>query len=407
MTTQKKLLVAALTLALPFAALAQPTVTGRVFGLLNLNLQNTRQSGVANRFAISTDSSNVGWLGDAEIQPWLKLLARCETTANINGISLSGICNRNSRVGVSTDWGTVFYGNWDTPFKAVAYGTKADDPFLDTDVFGYQSIMGSPGFNYRSGTFVTGPGTTVGGFDVRAGNSVAYWSPNIVGLSLKGQWSVNEFKNTSGTLSPWLFSVALNYDKGPLSLLVVYELHNDSFALNTVNGSTTRQFGATAANPTSIPSADWAWRAGAGYELTSFLGSTRVGVLVDQLTLGQDGAPAGAVKEYQRLAWQVAFTQRIGNHEFRARYSMADSGDCQLVGVGTCSTNGYGAQDLTLGYAYYLAKNAHVFLSFVKIFNDTRAQYTFGVGGETSTVAGVTTPGSDPSALGLGLRYAF
>src|SRR5712692_8834338 len=75
------------------AALAQPTVTGRVFGLLNLNLQNTRQSGVANRFAISTDSSNVGWLGDAEIQPWLKLLARCETTANINGISVSGVCN--------------------------------------------------------------------------------------------------------------------------------------------------------------------------------------------------------------------------------------------------------------------------------------------------------------------------
>ncbi len=406
MTTQKKLLVAALTLSVPSAALAQTTITGRVFGTLNVNLQNTRQNGVANRFAVSTDSSNVGWLGDVELYPWLKAVARCETSANIDGISVSGICNRNSRVGLSTDWGTLFYGNWDTPFKAVTYGTKADDPFLSTDVFGYQGIMGSPGFNYRSGTFVTAPGTTVGGFDVRAGNSVAYWSPNVMGLGLKAQWSVNEYKNASGSLSPMLFSVALNYDNGPISFLAVYERHDDSFALNAMNG-TTRQFGATAANPTTVSSADSAWRAGAGYELTSPIGSTRLGVLVDQLTLGQDGAPTGAVKEYKRLAWQVALTQRIGSHEFRARYNMALSGDCQLVGVATCSTNGYGARDVALGYAYYFAKSTQVFLSYAKIFNEEKAQYTFSVGGDTSAVAGQTFPGSDPSALGLGVRYAF
>jgi predicted porin len=415
MMAQRKLLAAALIVALPLSALAQaaapaaaPAASVGLYGTLNLNLQTTRQQGVAARYAVSTDSSNVGVRAQADVAFGLKAVGQCETTANIDGIGTSGICNRNSRVGLSGAFGTLFYGNWDTAFKAVAYGTKADDPFFSTDVYGYQSIMSSPGFNYRSGAFVQAPGGTVGGFDVRAGNSVGYWSPKVSGLSAKGQWSVNESESANGIISPTLYSIAANYDLGPISLLATYERHEDAFALNFINGGAARAFTSTAANPTTVSSLDWGWRLGAGYELgLPGLGALTIGALFEQLTLGQDTAPTGALKEYKRWALQGAAKLRAGGAELRLRYNVADKGDCKLVGGGSCSTDGYAAHEWTFGAGYYFAPTAQVYLSYAKIYNDRNAQYTFGVAGETNFVAGRTARGSDPDALGLGIRYAF
>lgn len=411
MPLKKKLRVAALSIVLPLSALAQagakPAVSVGFYGTLNVNLQTTRQQNVAARYAVSTDSTNVGIRSEADVAFGLKVLAQCETSAAVDGIGPSGICNRNSRIGLSNQYGTLFYGNWDTPYKAAAYGTKADDPFMNTDVFGYQGIMGSPGFNYRSGAFVGAASGTVGGFDVRAQNSVAYWSPKFNGLSGKVQWSVNEFENANGILSPTLYSVGINYDQGPISLLAAYDRHEDSFALAFANGPTPRPFGVAVANNTNVSSLDTAWRLGAGYELAlARLGTLTVGALFEQLTLGQETAPTGAVQEYKRWAVQGAAKLRNGNHEFRARYSFADAGDCKIVGGAACSTSGYGAQMYAIGYAYYLATSTQVYVSYARIENDRNARYTFSIGGSPN-VAGATLPGGDPQALGLGIRYAF
>lgn len=413
MTFDKKLRVAALTIVLPLSALAQAGKPGPIsvgfYGTLNVNLQTTRQQGTSARFALSTDSTNFGIRSEADVAFGLKALAQCETSANVDGNGPSGICNRNSRIGLSdARYGTLFYGNWDTPYKAAAYGTKADDPFMNTDVFGYQGIMGSPGFNYRSGAFVTAVGGAVGGFDVRAGNSVAYWSPKFSGISGKVQWSVNEFENANGILSPTLYSLAINYDQGPLSLLAAYDRHEDSYALALVNpNAANRAFGAAANNNNGESSLDSAWRLGAGYELPlAKLGTLTVGGLFEQLILNQDTAPTGAVQEFKRWAFQLAGKLRTGNHEFRARYNVADAGDCTLVGGGPCSTSGYGAQMYTIGYAYHLATSTQVYASYTRIENQRNARYTLSIGGST-VVAGNTPPGADPQALGVGVRYAF
>jgi hypothetical protein len=61
---------------------------------------------------------------------------------------------------------------------------------------------------------------------------------------------------------------------------------------------------------------------------------------------------------------------------------------------------------IALGYAYHLAKSAQVYLHWARIRNDINSQYTFTIGGSPA-VAGATTRGSDPKALGFGIRYAF
>ena len=197
--TAFRMLIATLALTLSASALAQAPAApaeppkaplATVYGTLNVNFQYAEASDatagsasdVSGRTAVSIDSSNIGVRGGLDVEHGLKVVYQCETQASLDGMDVRGLCNRNSRVGLSSNFGTLFYGNWDAPFKAAAYGTKADDPFGNTDVFGYQGIMGSPGFNVRSGAFTGG---VQAGFDLRAANSVAYWSPKFAGFSFK------------------------------------------------------------------------------------------------------------------------------------------------------------------------------------------------------------------------------
>ena len=424
-------LAVALALAtVPFLALAQaPAEPAKpaeppkpalysFYGTLDANVHYTTASGattatqdVAGRTAVSFDSSNIGIRGTLKVDDSIGATYQCETSASGDGIGPAGICNRNSRVGVTGNWGTLWYGNWDTPFKAAAYGTKVDDPFNKTDVYGFQAIMGSPGFNYRSGAFSTASNTTITGFDLRAQNSIGYHSPKFSGVSLKLQYSVNEFMNATGTQSPYLYGAVLNWDYGPFSVFVAYEDHEDAFALVAINGAAGANFGSTAANTAgsatvSNHTSDNAIRGGLGYQLDWSLGATTLSAMVDQVTLTQDGAPTGAVKEYKRLAWQVALKHRAGDHEIRARYSMADDGDVTLAGASSVAATDYGASMLALGYAYFFAPSFNVYLHYAQITNKDNAQYTLTIGGSPA-VAGATPKGADPMAVGLGIRYSF
>jgi predicted porin len=395
------------------AAPAPPAVS--LYGTLNVNFQTSKAEGattatqdVSSRMAVSTDSSNIGVRGSAGLLHDLKATFQCETSAALDGIGPAGICGRNSRVGLESPWGTLWYGNWDTPFKASAYGTKADDPFQNTDVFGYQSILGSPGFNYRSSGWKVATATAIGGFDVRASNSVGYWSPKYEGVSLKLQYSASEFKSATppNTMIPELWSAVINYDNYGFSIFAAYDRHDHAFALNTVNAAAGGAFGSTAGNPTTIPTHDDAWRVGAGYQLDTEAGATTLGATFEMLKLEQERAPTGAITKYERQAFQVALKHRYGNHELRARYSMADKGTCSLAGGAACTTTNYAAAMIAVGYAYHLGPSTQTYLYYGQIMNEDNAQYTFTIGGAPA-VAGATPRGADPQALALGIRHAF
>jgi predicted porin len=388
----------------PTAAAPTPKASVTVYGTLNGNFQITQAKGATNpaesvvaRNAVSIDSSNVGVRAQADLGNGLGVTAQCETSASFDGIDAKGICSRNSRVGVTSAYGTLFFGNWDTPFKGATAGTKVDDPFLSTDVFGYQSIIGSPGYNYRSGAWSTASDTKIAGFDVRASNSVGYHSPKWSGVSVKLQYAASEFASATGSSIPQLASVAVNFDHEGLSLLAASEVHWDSYGLSTIAG-----------NATTHGTRDVAGRVGAGYQLDSPFGATTLSVLADLLAYGQENAAVNAVKSYSRFAWQIAAKHRYGDHELRARFDAAGEADATLASGSTAaySTRGTGAKQLTLGYAYHLSKAAQAYLSYTRLANDKAATYTLTIGGSPA-VAGATKAGADPQALALGLRYSF
>jgi predicted porin len=425
------------------APAAAPTVT--VYGTFNVNTQWTRSvnatvgvpggatsalvtaagRNISPRLAVSTDSTNFGVRAALPFSPWAKAIAQCETSANVDGIAASGICNRNSQLGVSGGFGTLFFGNWDTPFKSVWYGTKVDDPFGNTDVFDRAGLMGSPGYNVKSSAWKAATGDVISGFNLRAQNSVAYWTPSFSGLSAKFQYGTNEFKNTVGDVSPKLWSANVVYDRGPFSLVGAYESHEWGYGLVGFNAAATgttapqnaatRTFGATAVNTAAAHTEDYAWRVGAGYELKTAFGATTPNFVFEQVKFMQPRAVAGAIKEYDHYAWSASLKHRAGNHELRGRYDRANAGGCKLSGPGACSTKDTGSDMITAGYAFYFAPTAQVYLTWTQIRNDRLAQYSFATagaaaiagGGSAANTRGTVLPGQDPQALALGMRYAF
>jgi predicted porin len=426
MTSLKKL-TAVLAVSLPLAAVAQapaaPAAPAKplyqIYGTLNVNFQVSEATGsfapsatgaltaaapandVKYRFGVSSDSTNIGIRGTADVAHGLGVVYQCETAASID-LSAGSLCGRNSRLGLSSGFGTLFYGNWDTPYKAAWYGTKADDPFGNTDVFDAAGIMGSPGFKTKSSAGVTGAAPAAatfmtptalgsnGTFAVRAANSVAYHSPKVMGATFRAQYSANEFADNDLVLSPELYSAGVNYDMGPFSVLAAYERHMDWNGQRTV---------------------DDGWKAGVGYELGTPFGTTTIAVNGELLTFKNDAATGAALEEWSRIAGFVGLKHRTGNHEFRARYSLADQGDCDLANGATCNLDRRtGAQQYALGYAYHLSKAAQVYGFWTQIENEARASYTFATAGIAAITPGTATspgPGADPWAAGLGMRYAF
>lgn len=391
----------------PAKPAAAPAPLVQVYGTLNVNLQYTQASGatasnadVAARWAIGTDSTNVGVRGTVELlSPNYKGVYQCETQANLDGEDVRALCNRNSRVGISAPWGTLWLGNWDTPYKNSHYGTKADDPFGNTDVFGFQGVMGSPGYGVRSSAFNSSPAAAFSAsFDQRAANSVGYWSPKFNGLSAKVQYSVDELSPATGTVRPQLLSVGLNFDMGPLSIVATAEYHEDAYGIRVIN----------TANSSVLPSKDLAWRLAAGYELGLGIGKLTLMGMFEQLQYGMEDAAAG-FKDYSRMAWVVGAKFRAGDHELRARYSQALAPSITPA-TGTTLPAGaednLGAMNYSLGYAYHFGKTTQLFLFYTQIKNEDAARYAFGLGG-AAAVAGNIPAGSDPTAAGGGIRLAF
>jgi len=426
----------------PAVAIAQVTV----YGTANVNLQSTEASGatsatsnVKSRLGVSVDSSNVGVRAALKVNDMLSGVAQCETSANVDGIAGAVLCNRNSRVGLTFTYddgkktiGTLFYGNWDTPYKAAAYGTKADDPFGNTDVFDAASIVQSPGFNTKTGAYSVASNTVVTSFALRAQNAVAFHSGVFPGgLSFRLHYTTNEFKASGSPVgavlqNPELYSAAVNWESGTLipmaacSAFGAWEQHKDGFGLLGINPApatgayTLNRFGATAANSAGTATAalhttDTGLRFGAGCEVPLTPVTITVGGVYEMLTFEQSAAVTGSLKKYDRNAWHAGLKlvfPWVFPIEIRGRYSVADKGSASIAGGAASSTTDYGASMLAAGAAIHLAPTLQVYAFYTQITNDRNAQYTFGTAG-AAAVAGATPVGADPQAFGLGARMAF
>lgn len=72
-----------------------------------------------------------------------------------------------------------------------------------------------------------------------------------------------------------------------------------------------------------------------------------------------------------------------------------------------CSTNGLGAKHWYVGYSYAFSKRTDVFAVYAQVENERSAQYGLLPNVGTTSGNGITAPGADTVAVGLGIIHTF
>jgi predicted porin len=357
------LVAACMALSSSYAAAQASSV--QIYGRLNIALENVRNSADAKgQRTIATRESNnrsvLGFRGSEELGDGLKAIYQVEGTLSLD-TGAGSIAARDTRVGVEGTLGTIFAGNWTTPYNSA---TASLDPFYPTTA-GYMSIMGNGSASTTDNSIDTAS------FDRRQQNSVHYWSPNWNGFSVRLAQGLNEEAPASGA-KPSLTSAAAIYERGPLFATVTHERHHEYQGLGRNDRGT---------------------KIAAAYRF----GHTRIAAVAEKL------AYETATGALERTSYYLSATHQIGAHGLRFGLAKAGDGEgssTQKIGFIKKGAD-TGAIHYTLGYDYNLSKRTSVFAYYTRLDNDRNAVYDFAI---NSLGAGA---GATVSGTALGIRHAF
>lgn len=345
---------------------------------------------------VVSNTSNLGFRGTEDLGNGLKAVWQIENQVNVAGETAPSpvFGSRNTRVGLSsTNWGTLFMGNWDTPYKAAQIVVN---PFVAVNPFD-DYLIGNPGFGTPGTTTQSGRAASKAdaSFSRRQGNSVQYWSPSLAGFSVRADYSFGEGRTAaSGApsgINPAILSASVNYTNGPFSLSYAYEQHRDYFGLSQLGGSA----GATASNSGSHDEGNMLV---AIYQLPT---DTRVGLILERLSYHNDDSAAAAVTDYKRNAVYALVQQRFGPHQAWLSLGKASAGSCAANNT-ACSTNGLGATQWSVGGAYGFSKHTQVYAAYYGIQNQQSASYVIA-----GAPAGAASPGASSRGIGAGILHSF
>jgi predicted porin len=349
-----------------------------------------------NRFRVTSGTSNIGFRGELRFTESIKAWFQVESMVNPDGdqsVYAAPWASRNSAVGLAGPFGTLFIGQWETPYyyAAVFVGpTRGLNPFDN-------AVTGNPGFNIPIVTTQGGRATSRADatFIRRQGNSIQYWTPTWHGLSARLAAGLNESRTrasaTEPGTNPWILSALASYDVGPLSVRYAYQMHLDYFGLSWLGGSS----GVTLTNPSSRDD---------GHEIVAWVKlptGTRVAGIAERLTYRTDEMTAGLVNSYQRDAIMGAFQQRIGEHTLWGSIGLAQAGRCTMAGGAPCTTNGLDGRQWSVGYTYSPAKTVDIYASVYELANGRSGTHAF-----FPPVVPIA-PGSTTRAAGVGILYIF
>jgi predicted porin len=130
-----------LAAALGFSALAHADESSvQIYGLLIPFFDNGKTSGAtaagtvsgaslvpstvytganaSSRSRLTSGTSTIGFRGTEDLGGGLKAIFQIENAVPLDGDpGPNTFASRNSNVGLASNWGTLFFGNWDTPYK--------------------------------------------------------------------------------------------------------------------------------------------------------------------------------------------------------------------------------------------------------------------------------------------------
>jgi predicted porin len=379
------------------------------------------------RFRMTSGTSHFGFRGDLPVaDDWLKLIWQIESPVPIDGEGPAFWGSRNSHVGVTGLWGTLLYGNWDTPMKVVT--ATSVNPIKGGYVADMIPIIGSAG----ASTFALNPDPILlaawelpvnrAGFFRHEVNTVQYWSPTIAGFSGRAMFAANEHRIigvpanedpprplSQVAINPWLFSAYLGYDNEWLRLRVAYEYHRDYFGLASLGGQGEGINTAHSEDAGALGLAMVKINAKSDY-------MTRIVVTGDHLRYHTDDFTPNGVGQVTSLARSAVYglvQQHFKKFSVWVAGGHATEGSCALRGQ-SCETTGLSADYGTVGLLYSFTKDSGMYAIGYGLWNDIQARYSpFPLidsrhASNTSVPnTGEIAPGADTMSVGLGFVHVF
>jgi predicted porin len=386
----KKLVAVAVAgvLASPLAAQAQ-TANVTLYGRLNINyeLVNGRQDDGSNPNVsrLSANSSRVGIRGTESLGGGLNAVFQIESDVRGDTNNVNGFSSRNTFVGLQGPWGTLKAGNMDAPYDDL-HPIFGNVPTYTTSILSTAAIWANNGgYNKQTGSF-----------DARLGNSVRYDSPVWAGFNFSGQVSMRDSSGTDGggnygdhveeLRHAYVFGLGGFYNNGPIQIGMGYE-RNIKVRGPNLN--------------------DFAFGVTGGYNF----GLVRPALVYERLDYD---TLTGSLK---RDLWGVTVTAPIGPGALYAAWIHGNDGkggavDGTRVG-GVTKGSDTSADQWEISYTYPLSKRTQAYAGYVKIQNDSKAAYNFGVNSytvNTSCVTDLVCPNGangKPGGFILGMLHLF
>lgn len=329
---QKKLIVVALAaaIALPVPALAD-NANFTFYGKVNVDVESVKSDKVAaattatSLIRMQSNASRFGFKGSEELGDGLKAIYQFETQVDsVNDkntkVPFNGI--RNSHIGLKGGFGTVFAGNWDTPYKTVHNKIELFD---NTTVFSAINLVG-----------VTGNAKN---FNTRQNNVIQYWAPTLGEINVQVSYALDSAK--TATVNKTALSLSGTYENDMLYAGLGYESRADQ-TTTTKSDSAMRLLGAF-----KFPDG-------------------QVGIMMENMSVANSLTTTAKQRNME-----LAVSYKIGSSNLGASY--AKNGNYNDV------TN-TGAKQLSLRYGYGFSKRTELYAAYTSLTNDTSANYGFYTG---------------------------
>lgn len=357
----------ATTLAAPVAALAD-SGNVNIYGKLSADFEsvkNDKATLATNATSLNrlvSNASYLGFKGDKDLGNNLQAIFQIEALVDLNSSAGNGLGGalRNSNVGLKGNFGTVFYGNWDTPYKVIHNKVKL---FENSHAASATGITGRAPYN----------STTGANFNIRQKNVMQYWTPNYNGFQAKLAYAPdNTEKGTlvaGGNKAVW--SLSATYENDLFYGAYGHESHKDAL---TGAGST-------------VSLTDTANRLIGAYKFKDGL----IGLTYERLSIAQLATSTATVS---RNGWELSGKYKFGESSIGASYTIASD----LSGAGNANT---GANQFSLRYGHKFLKDTEVYGFYTVLNNKTAGLYNLAANPITGAA------GAKLSGLGLGIVHLF
>ena len=406
------------------AAFAQSSVT--LSGSLNFNYglfdnggagfgkgtNNSVGNAKAKYDGLSNQESQWAMAGEEKLANGMSAFFLCSTSMDITGGTAANMCARNSYIGLKGGFGSVNFGNYDTPAKRMSG---------QFDPFPISAAMGQGAHMWNETASNTGNATTLGdtskltsisdaktaSFSRRQAQLITYSTNTINGFNASVAYSAANDSSSSTyaaqVLKPRLWSAMATYSNGPLQLGIGYENHHN-YNPGQGNGGTagTGVFsGYTGGDDTMLS-------LGAGYKVSDAL---RLSAIWNQIKYEKvNGVNDMGVVTYGLYAdWNIS-----GPHRVRLGYNVQNSTTGTLTGMSATATSQVGkwtpnagagdtgAKKIVLEYVNHLSKRTDVGVTYASLANDRYSAQTIGTGGSSATNFGQTA-----TFMGMLIRHKF